>query len=141
MGTASEDILARAAKYNRIEFHPDELGRLIGVKQLKLSEQLKIQEMAPGLEGSTLTEGEDGKMIELPKTLPLIMAASVRKIDDQDIPFPRDRRSLDAILDRLDSEGLAAAGAALGKFMPKKAKVEGDESEGDEAEEASTDPK
>lgn len=141
MGTASEDIIARAAKYNRIEFHPDESGRLIGVKQLKLSEQLKIQEMAPGLEGTTLTEGDDGKMIELPKTLPLIMAASVRKIDDQDIPFPKDRRSLDAILDRLDTEGLAAAGIALGKFMPKKAAVDGDAGEADADEEGSSDPK
>ena len=40
----SDEIAARAAKYNRIERVSDSLGRVIGVRRLKPSQQLKVEE-------------------------------------------------------------------------------------------------
>lgn len=117
--TASEEILARQERYNRIERATDKLGRLIGVRRLKPSQQLRIQEMAPGLEGgmSVTMQTSDGEQkVEIPRNSPLIIAASVCEIDSTPISFAKTRPELDSILDRLDTEGLAAAGEALMRF-------------------------
>lgn len=122
----SEDIQARRAKYDRVERVVDELGRTIGVKILKPSQQIRVQEFAPTLEGTTTVVDEDrdsptfGKSYEVPKTSPLIMAASVVEIDDIPCSFPKNRAELDAILDRLDGEGLAAVSEGLARFAPKQ---------------------
>jgi hypothetical protein len=121
--TASEEILARQERYSRIERATDKLGRMIGVRRLKPSQQLRVQEMAPGLDGamSVTAETKDGvQQIEIPRNSPLIIAASVCEIDSAPIPFPKNRAELDAVLDRLDNEGLAAAGTAMAAFIDEE---------------------
>jgi hypothetical protein len=125
MTTASDDILARKERYNRIERATDGIGRMIGVRRLKPSQQLRVQEMAPGLDGTiAFTEESSGKSFDIPRNSPLIIAASVCEIDSAPIPFPKSRAELDAVLDRLDSEGLEAAGAALAKFAADSSEVD-----------------
>jgi hypothetical protein len=115
--TASEEILARKERYSRIERASDKLGRMIGVRRLKPSQQLRVQEMAPGLDGTiAFTEESSGKSFDIPRNSPLVIAASVCEIDSAPITFPKSRAELDAVLDRLDAEGLEAAGAALAAF-------------------------
>ena len=128
----SDEIAARAAKYNRIERVSDSLGRVIGVRRLKPSQQLKVEEYSSDLTGvQTFTDDETGKQIEVPRRTILFYAAAVCEIDDTPLPFPRNRGELDAVLDRLDDEGLTAVSSALVK-LAASLKIEG--REGDEAE-------
>lgn len=114
MSTESDVKLAR---YNEVIKEADEFGRLIGIRRLKPSEQTKVAGMAPELTGYDEMTNDDGKMIRIPHRLPLSLAASVCMIDDAHIPFPRNRGELDAIYDRLDAEGIAAATAAYARLM------------------------
>ena len=102
--TPSEEKIAR---YTKVERAPDDLGRVIGVRNLRLSQVLKVEEMTPNLEGTA----ESG-----PKRAVPFLAAMVCEIDGVSIPFPRSRGELDAIIDRLDTEGIAAANAAFTKL-------------------------
>ena len=132
----SEEIAARAAKYNRIERVSDSLGRVIGVRRLKPSQQLKVEEYSSDLTGvQTFTDDETGKQIEVPRRTILFYAAAVCEIDDTPLPFPRNRGELDAVLDRLDDEGLTAVSSALVKLAAslKTEGREGDETEGNAA--------
>jgi hypothetical protein len=52
-------------------------------------------------------------------------------IDEVRIPFPRNRAELNAIYDRLDREGLAAAGMAAGRLA--EGDVDADHAKGIEA--------
>lgn len=110
MSTESEVKLAR---YNTVEKEADSFGRVIGVRRLKPSEQVRIAEFTSDLTGSDEIQGPDGEKYTLSHRMPLIMAASVCMIDDARIPFPRNRGELDAIFDRLDTEGMIAASTAM----------------------------
>ena len=123
MSTESETILAR---YKSVEKEADALGRVIGVRRLKPSEQTKVTGMTPDLTGHDDFEDIDaetgektGKTFPVSNRTPLIIAASVCEIDDARIPFPRNRAELDAIFDRLDAEGLAAATAAFVRLIQR----------------------
>jgi hypothetical protein len=115
MPTESE---AKLARYNTIEREADEWGRVIGVRRLKPSEQAKISGMLSDLVGfDEVTNQENGEILRIPKSLKHSIAATVCEINDQNgptpIPLSRNRPELDAILDRLDDEGIKAATAAL----------------------------
>ena len=113
----SDEIAARAAKYNRIERVSDSLGRVIGVRRLKPSQQLRVEEFAGNLTGTvTMTDDRSGKSIEVPRRFPLMIAAAVCEIDETPVPFPKTRAELDAVLDVLDEEGMAAVVEAFGKI-------------------------
>lgn len=123
--TPSEEIVSR---YNRVEFERDAFGRTIGVARLKVSQQTKVAEFTPGLEGEfevELPESKDAetgetipaRMVKLARRTQMLVAASVRKIDEIDYPFPRTRGELDAIADRLDEEGIVAAMIAYGRVQ------------------------
>ena len=113
----SDEIAARAAKYNRIERVSDSLGRVIGVRRLKPSQQLKVEEFAGNLTGTvTMTDDRTGSSIEVPRRFPLMIAAAVCEIDETPVPFPKTRAELDAVLDVLDEEGMAAVVEAFGKI-------------------------
>ena len=113
----SDEIAARATKYNRVERVSDSLGRVIGVRRLKPSQQLRVEEYSSDLTGSqTFTDEETGKTVEVPRRTILFYAAAVCEIDDTPIPFPKNRGELDAVLDTLDDEGLTAVSAALVKL-------------------------
>ena len=117
--TPSEEKIAR---YTKIERASDEFGRVIGVHHLRLSQILKVEEMTPALDGASASTDEDGEKIEIPKRTIPFLAAMVCEIDGTPIPFPRNRGELDAILDRLDNEGVRAANAALQKLNPPSEK-------------------
>jgi hypothetical protein len=123
--TPSEDITQR---YLRVEREKDSIGRLIGVRKLKISQQTKIAEMTPGLEGEAevILTGEDGepKPVRIARRSQMLIAAAVCEIDGQNIPFARTRGELDAIADRLDEEGIIAAMMAYARLQPKPAEGE-----------------
>lgn len=127
--TKSQEILSRSAKYNRVEREADELGRVIGVRRLRPSEQLRIEEMSQGLDGTSKMTGEDGVEMDVPRRAPLIMAAMVCEIDGNPVSFAKSRAELDAVLNRLDEEGLAAVAKAL-------ARLTADETQKDTVEDA-----
>ena len=124
--TKSEEILERQKAYNKVERVVDEYGRTIGVKRLKPSQQLAVQEMAPGLEGSTpVQDDETGETVQMPRISPLILAASVVEIDDFVVTFPRNRGELNAMLDALDRAGLQAVAEGLAKLTAEASKGDG----------------
>ena len=100
--TKSQEIEARAAKYARVEKVADALGRIIGVRRLKPSQLVRVQEFGRGPDG--MTSGA------------LMVAAAVCSIDEAVILFPKSREELDGTLDSLDEEGMKAALDALGRF-------------------------
>ena len=114
-----------AARYNRVEREADAAGRIIGVRKLRVSEQTRIEEMTPNLDGLKtvwLPSSEafpDGKEVQIDRRTFMIAAASVCEIDNVPIPFPRTRGELDSIADRLDEEGIAAALGAYARLQPK----------------------
>jgi hypothetical protein len=135
--TPSEEIVQRYAK---IEREADSVGRLIGVRRLRPSQQTRIAEMTPGLDGDTemrvldeMTGAE--KTISISRRLQITLAASVCEIDNNPIPFPRTRGELDAIYDRLDKEGVEAAMIAYARLFPKQTEPE-DEGAADTTEAA-----
>lgn len=109
MPTESE---AKLARYSETVKEVDEFNRTIGVRRLKPSEQIRIGGMTPDISGYDETTGKNGDKIQIPHRMPLMLAAAVCMIDDVHIPFPRNIGELYAIFDRLDTEGLRAAGKA-----------------------------
>lgn len=114
MTTQSEIIIAR---YKRVEREADALGRLIGVRKLKPSEQTKVAGYTADLTGSDEIIRPDGTKISFPHRMPLAVAAAVCEIDSMPIPFAKSRAELDAIYDRLDEEGLEAASRAMARLQ------------------------
>jgi hypothetical protein len=114
MSTQSEIILER---YRRVEKEADDLGRLIGVRKLRPSEQTKVAGYTSDLSGSDEFVGPKGEKILMPHRMPLAVAAAVCEIDGMPIPFAKSRAELDAIFERLDEEGLAAASRAIARLM------------------------
>jgi hypothetical protein len=114
MTTQSEIILAR---YKRVEKEADELNRLIGVRRLRPSEQAKVAGYTADLTGFDEMTTPAGTKVSFPHRLPLAVAAAVCEIDGSPIPFAKSRAELDAIYDRLDEEGLAAASRALARLQ------------------------
>ncbi|SHG91768.1 hypothetical protein [Bradyrhizobium erythrophlei] len=114
MTTQSEIILAR---YKRVEREADAFGRLIGVRKLKPSEQTKVAGYTADLSGADEVFTPDGRKVNFPHRIPLLVAAAVCEIDNLPIPFAKSRAELDAIYDRLDEEGLAAASRAVARLQ------------------------
>jgi hypothetical protein len=120
--TPSEEFTAR---YSKVEREADALGRLIGVRRLRPSQQTKVSEMTPGLSGdddTTVLDADTGAevVMKTPRRLQMTVAAAVCEIDNIPIPFARNRGELDAIYDRLDREGMSAAMACFFKLLPKR---------------------
>lgn len=129
--THSEELIQR---YARVEHERDVFGRLIGVRKLKISQQTKVSEMTPGLEGEAEVTLPDDRVVRISRRAQMLIAASVVEIDGVNYPFARSRGELDAVADRLDEEGLVAAMVAYARFQPKAA-------EGEEAPDAIADAK
>jgi hypothetical protein len=115
MTTESEIKLAR---YSVVEKEADTMGRVIGVRRLKPSEQTKVAGMTSDLTGGDEVINAFGEKVMIPHRMPLLIVSAVCMIDEARIPFARNRGELDAIYDRLDVEGLAAAGAAMVRLNP-----------------------
>ena len=96
MVATKQDILER---YTKKEMIADKLGRMIGVVNLKFSERLAIRRMAETQDGLALAQ--------------MLAGAAVREISTDGrppiiYPFPRTLEQLNAVLDILDDEGMAA---------------------------------
>lgn len=122
MTTAAEEIISR---YTKVETETDILGRVIEVKRLKGSQRLRMLGMTGDLASATQPmpnpewkDGEDPsrQFVQVPIQSLMVIAASVCAIDGVPVPPAKTRAELDAIYDRLDDEGLAAAAMALSKL-------------------------
>lgn len=113
MSTESEIKLAR---YSETAKEADEMGRVITVHRLKPSEQTKIASYTADLNGYDEMLNDKGEKIRIPHRMPLIVSAAVCQIDDAVIPFAKNSGELYAIYDRLDYEGLRAAGKAYARL-------------------------
>ena len=112
--SASSEITSR---YNVIEREQDALGRLIGVKRLNPAQLPRVMAMTSDLEGDQVTRDNEGNEVRIPIRTTSIIAASVVELDGMPVTFPKTRGELDAILIKLDNEGIEAAGVALGRVM------------------------
>ena len=115
--TKSAEIAAKRAEFDKVEHVVDTFGRDIGVKRLRPSQQLKIEELAGALTGTTtIMDDNSGKTFEVPRRMPLILASSVASVDGNPVPFPKSRVEIDSVLDMLMDEGLTAVMEGLGKL-------------------------
>jgi len=115
MPTESE---AKIARYEKIEREPDEWNRVIGVRRLRPSEAAKINGMTKDLDGyEEVVNPDTGETMRFSYNTRHAVAATVCEIDQAPIPLARNRAELDAILDRLDDEGLRAATRALVRLV------------------------
>lgn len=104
------------ARYSKVEREGDAIGRLIGVRRLRPSQQTRIEELTPLLDGTITVKTDKGEAVEIPRRVQMMVTASVCEIDGEPIPFPRTREELDATLDMLDLEGIAAAYGAFARL-------------------------
>jgi hypothetical protein len=94
-------ILADA---NRIEYETDAAGRVIGVRRLSALDMFDI----------TLLLGENAT--NQAALMQALNVCSVVEIDGDPVPRPGSQAQLRALMKRLDFHGMAAAGAAHGRF-------------------------
>lgn len=115
----SSELEIRRARYSKVEREVDSLGRIIGVRRLKLSEQTKLTAMTPDLGGIDEVQNPEipGHTMLVNQRAQYFLVAMVCEIAGAPIPFARNRAELDSILDRLDIEGLTAAGIACGRLF------------------------
>jgi hypothetical protein len=114
----SDEIKARADRYNRVEREADVWGRIIGVRRLKGSEEMRIIGMTPDVDGTEpaiVVDDKTGmeKTIQIAKRAPFFIAAMVCEVDGIPFTFPKTRGELDSVFDRLDREGRDAAVKAI----------------------------
>lgn len=114
----STEAEIRLARYRKVEREADEMGRIIGVRRLRPSEQGKLQGMTADLTGHEIVKTDDGQQISVSHRTPYVCAAAVCEIDGLPVPFPKNRGELDAIYDRLDYEGVKAAATAMARLDP-----------------------
>jgi hypothetical protein len=125
----ADEVEFRRARYSHIEHEMDALGRMIGVRRLKLSERTRLTAMTPDLSGMDEIQRADGTVMLAPQRAQYFIVAMVCQINDAMFTFPRNRGELDAVLDRLDQEGLDAAAIAVNRILA-------DDEIGDQAEKA-----
>jgi hypothetical protein len=115
----TSELELRKARYSKVEREVDSLGRIVGVRRLKLSEQTRLTAMTPDLGGMDEVQNPAvaGATMLVSQRSQYYLVAMVCEISNNPIPFARNRGELDAILDRLDIEGLTAAGIAAGRLL------------------------
>jgi hypothetical protein len=103
---------------NAEHFATDALGRRIGVRKLKALERIRMLEV--------IGKGNSDNLAYLAEVAPAFMVTS---IDDEPVAKPTSKIQLEALIQRLDDEGLAAVlELAQEHFMPKESTAE-DEAE------------
>jgi hypothetical protein len=100
----SQVIVKAAAKTSS---HTDALGRVIRVRRLGPVDRMRLFRL--------LGSEDSGNSAYLSYAL---MAASVTAIDGEAFGAPASRKEIEALIQRLDDEGLAAIGVALSKISP-----------------------
>ena len=99
----AEQIKADAT---RIEYEVDAIGRRIGVKKLNFLDHYRL---------SKLLGQDSGNPAMMTDAM---MATSVVEIDGVPVVKPGTQLQLEAIMQRLDFHGIAAASTAMGRFTP-----------------------
>lgn len=95
---------------NRIEYAVDDLGRKLGVKRISASLRRKV------LKALSAESGEKGQLFVMAAT-----ACCCVSINGDPVPFPMSEIAVDALIDRLEQEGLDAVATTLAlKFSPPK---------------------
>jgi len=102
----SEQIFARA-KARAIEREADLAGRIIGVSQLKMSEQVQLAEWYPNM----FAHFPLG-----PFAAQVMISAAVREIGPGKFAFPRTREELISVMDELNKDGAGGLEAAMTAF-------------------------
>lgn len=102
MLSLAEQIKADAA---RVEYEIDAAGRRIGVKKLNFRDHYKLAKLL----------GQDSNNPAV--MTDAMMTASVVEIDGDSIPTPGTELQLEALMQRLDFHGIAAASKAMGRFV------------------------
>lgn len=92
---------------NRIEYTTDSLGRRLGVKRMSASLKRRVLKAL-----SAPSCGKDELLFMA------MVACSCVEIDGQPVPFPTTELQVDALIDRLEQEGLSAIGIALADKFP-----------------------
>lgn len=94
---------------NKIEYEVDTRGRRIGVKKIKLVNAHRLARVVGGETASNNVA-----------YLQVLSVASVVEIDGEMIPQPGTNLQVEALMTRLDFDGLTAAMKALERLSPKK---------------------
>lgn len=97
----SEQIKADAS---RIEYEIDAIGRRIGVRKLNFKDHYRL---------AKLLGQESGNPAAMTDAM---MASSVVEIDGDPVPKPGTELQLEALMQRLDFHGVAAAATAMSRF-------------------------
>lgn len=93
---------------NRIEFVVDKLGHRLGVKRINASLRRRV------LKALSAESGEKGRLLVM-----ATVACCCVEIDGAPVPFPTTELQVEALIDRLEQEGLDAVATILGtKFAP-----------------------
>jgi hypothetical protein len=85
----------------------DARGRLLGLRRLSVLDRLRLYEAA----GAELSRND--RWLGL-----AVLAASVAVIDGVPVPIPASKAAIEAAVQRLDEEGLAAVAAGLSPERP-----------------------
>jgi hypothetical protein len=104
------------SRFKEIEREADSLGRIIGVGRLRISQQVKVAEMTPGLDGDSEMTGPNGATFSISRRSIPVIAASVREVDGNPVSFPKTRQDLDGRMDLLGEPGIQAAVVALARL-------------------------
>jgi hypothetical protein len=97
-------------KYSKQEKVADGYGRILTVQKLNPAQRLALLEMTDSQREDVIVQ--------------LVLAASVRFIDDIAIPFPRSRSELNSTMGALDEAGLQAVIEAYSRFSGGKSQEE-----------------
>ncbi len=92
----------------------DTRGRLLGLRRLSVLDRLRLYEAA----GAELSRND--RWLGL-----AVLAASVAAIDGVPVPMPASKAGIEAAVQRLDEEGLAAVAAGLVAEKPLDRKLAG----------------
>lgn len=92
----------------------DTRGRLLGLRRLSVLDRLRLYEAA----GAELSRND--RWLGL-----AVLAASVAAIDGVPVPMPASKAGIEAAVQRLDEEGLAAVAAGLTPEKPLDRKLAG----------------
>lgn len=84
----------------------DDLGRQITIKRPNAVQRMRIIDAIGGQSASN--QAYLGQVM---------LAVAVVRIDEDDVPFPRTKREIEALVERLGDEGLNAAGGAIAELM------------------------
>ena len=102
VNTASEDVIKKAAKTKTV-ISAD--GLTLVVRRLGPLQRMKLADVVGPM--SAQNPAYIGTAA---------IAASIVSIDGEPIPFPANKRELEAIVQRLDDDGISAAGDALAEL-------------------------